>query len=78
MSRDHEPSTDRSADAHVRATISQVRELADVGIRAPMGRLMENLDAIFREQWAREPKRRHEGRASVWSAGDLSPLLEVR
>ena len=49
MSRDHEPSTDRNADGHVRATISQVRELADVGIRAPMG-FMGSLDL---QHWTR-------------------------
>jgi hypothetical protein len=44
-SQDHGPTTHephhRSADAHIRAALSQVRELADVGIRAPIfGRFM--------------------------------------
>ena len=37
---DHEPVTDRSADAHIREFMCLKESRADVGIRAPIGRFM--------------------------------------
>jgi hypothetical protein len=42
---DHEPLSDRSADAHIREFTHLREGPADVGIRAPMGRFMKRFAA---------------------------------